>query len=94
MDCQMPVMDGYRATGLVRAREQALGLPHLPIIAMTAHAMEGDRETCIAAGMDDYVSKPFRFAALQQTLANWLLDEEGAAMHNKRMTLLPEESDD
>jgi CheY-like chemotaxis protein/HPt (histidine-containing phosphotransfer) domain-containing protein len=70
MDCQMPVMDGYTATRIRRQKE--IGGKHVPIIAMTANAMAGDREKCLKAGMDDYMSKPLNRALLEQTLRKWL----------------------
>jgi CheY-like chemotaxis protein len=76
MDCQMPEMDGYEATQLIRKHERESAAAHgakprLHIIAMTANAMQGDREKCIASGMDDYVTKPVRLADLQAALERW-----------------------
>jgi signal transduction histidine kinase/DNA-binding response OmpR family regulator/HPt (histidine-containing phosphotransfer) domain-containing protein len=74
MDCQMPVMDGYQATAAIRAR-QANNAKRLPIIALTANAMQGDREQCINAGMDDYLAKPYSRPQLEQVLSRWLQPE-------------------
>jgi PAS domain S-box-containing protein len=82
MDCQMPVMDGFDATAEIRARRllrprQPAGTAEpvrLPIVGLTANALKGDREICIAAGMDDYLAKPFRRDALKLALERWVLD--------------------
>jgi len=70
MDVQMPEMDGLAATEAIRQREKGTGA-HLPIFAMTAHAMKGDRERCLHAGMDGYISKPIRFSDIEKTLSGF-----------------------
>jgi len=80
MDCQMPVMDGFEATARIRARERELGMEKMPIIALTANAIVGDREMCLSRGMDDYLSKPFTTEELQQLLARWLESENTSAV--------------
>jgi CheY-like chemotaxis protein len=71
MDCRMPGMDGYAATAAIRLRQGAG--PRTPVIAMTADATDADRDRCLAAGMDDYVTKPFRYSDLEATLRRWAL---------------------
>jgi len=81
MDVQMPEMDGFEATAAIREKEQSTGR-HLPIIAMTAHALKGDQERCLSAGMDAYISKPIRtnelFATIERLLGK---GQEPGASH-------------
>src|SRR5690606_13645481 len=79
MDCQMPVKDGYTASREWREHEVRNNLPRLPIIAMTANAMAGDRQKCLDAGMDDYLSKPVDRRLLEATVARWLTQRHAAA---------------
>jgi CheY-like chemotaxis protein len=72
MDCQMPGLDGYDTAREIRRRETAEQRARVPIIAMTANAMLGDREMCLAAGMDDYIAKPISFDVLDEKLERWL----------------------
>ena len=69
LDCQMPVLDGYEMTKQLRANEQ---FKNIPIIAVTANAMKGDKENIIASGMNDYLAKPVDFSLLLSTLSKWL----------------------
>jgi CheY-like chemotaxis protein len=78
MDVQMPVMDGFEATTQIRAHERTTGL-HVPIVAMTAHAMKGDRERCLEVGMDDYLTKPFDTAALRHVLERFFPEDDTQA---------------
>jgi signal transduction histidine kinase/CheY-like chemotaxis protein/HPt (histidine-containing phosphotransfer) domain-containing protein len=90
MDCQMPIMDGYAATRAIRKLEtDGARAGHLPIIAMTANAMAGDREKCLNAGMDDYMSKPLNRALLEQTLRKWLSGPQSPAPTARALPAAP-----
>ena len=79
MDCHMPVMDGFEATRVIRGNEGSDGVhERLPIVALTADAVKGDREQCLAAGMDDYLAKPFSQAELRSVLEKWLRHRQDA----------------
>jgi CheY-like chemotaxis protein len=86
MDCQMPDVDGFEATRAIRARKReqsgSKAARRLPIVALTANAMSGDREQCTAAGMDDYLSKPFTQAQLRAVIQTWVSDPRAAAAAN------------
>ncbi len=102
MDCQMPVLDGLEATRRLRQREASLGAKPLAVIALTANAVDGDRETCIAAGMDDYLAKPFKRDDLLETLRRNMASVapeirpsklDGIALRNIRALQQPGETD-
>jgi two-component system, sensor histidine kinase and response regulator len=76
MDCQMPIMDGFEATSKLIEQENTSAQQHIPIIALTANSMQGDKEKCIAAGMDDYLSKPVSQKDFAQMVSKWLLSRK------------------
>lgn len=73
MDCDMPKMNGFEATAKIRTIEEQTNGQHITIVAMTAHSTPEDREYCLNAGMDDYISKPFKIDDLQTVLSRWKL---------------------
>jgi len=79
MDCHMPVLDGYAATRSIRVRERETGAKRLAVVALTANAMQGDSDSCLTAGMDDYLCKPFTIRKLGDVVAKWLPAAESAS---------------
>ncbi len=91
MDCQMPEMDGFEATRVIRERERT-GLPHTPIVALTANAMSQDKERCIEAGMDDYITKPYASADFERALQRWRAPQALPAVGIEKYTVAPRPS--
>ena len=92
MDIHMPVMDGFEATSLIREKEGSKR--HIPIVAMTALAMQGDREKCLAAGMDEYIAKPIRSAAMMEALLKILAPERTRVIKEVQEMIEPQPEED
>ena len=94
MDCQMPGADGFDATASIRRYEKTSGkIDRTPIIAVTANAMEGDRDHCLSAGMDDYLAKPFMHAELVAMLSQWLPDKSRILVEDIERSIMPNPAD-
>ncbi len=89
MDCQMPEMDGYEATGVIRQWEALKNIKRTIIIAFTANAMQGDREKCLSSGMDDYISKPISEKSLEDVLKKWLTEKVKMVEYNEEENTSP-----
>jgi CheY-like chemotaxis protein len=81
----MPDVDGFEATSIIREQERNKNGRRVPIVALTAHALEGDREACLAADMDDYLAKPFTPEQLREKLELWLTEELHATALDRKM---------
>jgi CheY-like chemotaxis protein/HPt (histidine-containing phosphotransfer) domain-containing protein len=87
MDCQMPEMDGYEATRIIRSREKELGAEEVVIVALTANARKEDRERCLSCGMNDYLSKPFTMAQLRNIILKWHHAKEGHDVNTSQLLI-------
>ena len=97
MDIQMPVMDGFTATGVIRDTQSSVQNHNTPVVAMTAHNMIGDREKCLRAGMNDYISKPVSSASLAEILNRWIPNnnavvQQGSESHDQNKSIINEHS--
>ena len=92
MDCQMPGMDGFETTRLIRQGSGGVLNPNIPIIALTANAMQGDREQCLEAGMDDYLTKPVEARLLAEAIGRWVVPDAGGREDSKSASSGPEPS--
>jgi CheY-like chemotaxis protein len=92
MDCQMPEMDGFEATRFIRREESKVLNCNIPIIAMTASAMKGDKERCLQAGMNDFIAKPVRMTELERMLVAWLEERSPEDQNTKSHLEIPSQT--